>query len=300
MFLKIINNNFGYMASTAVYEMDNIEYFLLPLWQVTYNNWEEQNKARKEYAYVTSLTNEANCTFIGNNYIGDKHLDFIHQMNPLPRWASRESNVIYKNGFDVLGVKHLINWTYSLQPHWFKNTRLDGQTPVLLYVDRNPIQLHETDLHGTQMPYVYFIRLLHKNPENDIIIITNMRKVYLLSDDGKTIERLSKGVELSKEKEIELKRNYFTKEYFESHHTKYYNSIAHSLENNHYFDFLSSTEIESLEKEIKEQRKSVKPFYKAVEEANNKYAAKYWETNEDKEEESKKEQTKLSEQNKKE
>ena len=60
------------MTSTAVYEMDNIEYFLLPLWQVTYNNWEEQNKARKEYAYVTSLINEADCTFIGDNYIGDK------------------------------------------------------------------------------------------------------------------------------------------------------------------------------------------------------------------------------------
>ena len=278
MFLKIINNNLSCMNSTTIYEMDNIEYFSLPLWQVTYNDWEEQIKARKEYAHIISIKKETD-----RDYLFGRKMDFVRQMNPLPRRATRADYVIYNNGFDALGVKKLINWAYSLQPHWFKKT--SEETPVLLYIDRNPIQLEETDIHGTQMPYVYFIRLTHKNPEDDVIIITTMRRVYLQSDNGKTIERLSKGVELDNDKKAELQRNYCTMEYFESYHTKSYDSIAQSLKNNIYFTAPSSTDIAEIEKEIKERTEIKKSYYKVVEEINNKYnPPETWDINKNTEE----------------
>lgn len=282
MFLKIMNNNLRYMNATTVYEMDNIEYFSMPLWEVTFNNWEEQVKARKEYARITAIKKETETPY-------HDELSFVHQMNPLPSYAFHDEYVVDDRGFDELGVKMLINWACSLQPHWFSYPH-SHKTPVLLYIDRHPIQLLSHNMLLNQMPHMYFIRLTHKNPDEDVIIITNMTRVYLQSDDGKTIERLSKREELDKDTQVELQRNYCTKEFFEYFHTKQYNALQHSLTNHSFFDIdLSSTNIEQLEKKVAERRKLLEPYWEAVTETNDKYCSKYWEINKNNEEEQKEE-----------
>lgn len=292
MFLKIINNNLSYMNSTTVYEMDNIEYFSLPLWEVTFNNWEEQVQARKEYARITAIKKETETQY-------NDELSFVRQMNPMPSYAFNDEQVVDDRGFDELGVKMLINWASSLQPHWF-SYKHSHTTPVLLYVDRHPIQLLSHNMLSTQMPHMYFIRLIHKNPEDDVIIITNMNKVYLQSENGKTIEKLSKREELDKNTQAELQKNYCTKEFFEYYYTKQYNAVEDSLRRRNFFNIdLSSTEIERLEKKLKERRESLETYWDAVCETNNKYASQYWETNEDKKEDKKEEQIELPEQNNK-
>ena len=287
MFLKIIKNNLQWMNSTTVYEMDNVEYFSTPLWQVTYNSWEAQVKARKEYAY--------NIAYLREYY--PHELDFVRQMNPLAKYSVLDSQISYNEDpyvtrgsgkdFDELGVKRLIDWAYSWYPHWFNFKDRDKKIPVLLYIDRNPIQLYDSDLY--HMPYIYFIKLTQKNPEEDTIIITNMHSVYLQSDDGKTIEKLSKKINLTKEdKEIEmmLKQDYFTKEYFEYKHTKSYDPIIKIIENpSHSFFASSSKSQEEIDKKIKEREEILKPYLKTVEEINNKYnPPETWDINKNTEE----------------
>lgn len=287
MFLKIIKNNLQWMNSTTVYEMDNIEYFSLPLWQVTYTNWENQVKARKEYAH--------NISYLREDY--PHELEFVRQMNPLAKWSAHDSQITYNEDcfvtrgsgkdFDELGVKRLIDWAYSWYPHWFNLKDRNKKIPVLLYIDRNPIQLYDSDLY--HMPYIYFIKLTQKNPEEDSIIITNMHSVYLQSDDGKTIEKLSKKINLTKEDketEMRLKQDYFTKEYFEYKHTKLYDPILKIIENpSHSFFASSSTSQEKIDKKIKEREEILKPYWKTVEEINNKYnPPEAWETSDNTEE----------------
>lgn len=240
MFLKIRCGQ-----TTTIYEIDDIEYFSFS-W---YDFVDLEKKQTKEYLENIELLDKQQ---------GKDPLYFVKQkaLMQTHEWSQTDGKI------DRVGIRKLLDLIVNVTIDWLKPYNSSEQIPVLLYLSRVSFLLHPADMENG-VPHIFFIKLKHKNPDDDIIILTDMNNVYLQSDSGKTIEKLSKREKLCESIKIDLKNNYFTEEWFKERTQR--DKQGHKVYSNSFFpSYLYPKTDNDLTKKIKEYSDIDKKYQDAI------------------------------------